>query len=501
MRIEEKELSAKLQEKINILSDVLTEQGSGLLTAKNGKIEILPINNAYNILNKVYSLNDINSLRNHIYKSEGNYISAYDTALTISNLSFSSLPLLHQLNNNVEIFSKTKIIFYKIISDKIYVLCSDGILYILNTTDYKEEKTIDVYNILSSNFIYNLDLSCITDIIKYKNGLLLSFNIYGIYFIDLESNQHSLFAAELNVIGMVTNDESVFAMKSDINNNIIVFNSKGLKTIGYNQLSNKYQEIINYYEDNGIISVLGDNLSLLHSSKIAHLFKLDDANINWNNLDNLIPNNLKSNKYIVKYITHQIDSENNINIRLLGLNNGKLFFWDIDKNIKEINTDVELSYDDIIGFKINGKFSYIVTKNKIIVFNEGLLIYNAGFEEINSCQFINNKQIIASNETKLILISLPSFTKTDEVKIDISALSGSNNNDIYIKASNNIYVEIYYDGINKINPNYYIKNNSEHIINITGAIVNDNGYMLIKNIPEKTMIDSIVLHKNNYFIK
>lgn len=501
MRIEEKELSANLQNKINIIPDVLSTQSSGLLSTKNGKISVVPVTNLYTLLNKVYTLDDIAVLRNHTYKSEENYISAYDTAITNSDLSFSTLPLLHKIDS-IDIFNSKRIYFYKILGDNIYAICSDGLLHIISLDKYEEKSTVDINTIITSSFIYNnFDISTITDIELYRTGLLISFKFYGIYFIDLENNQHSLFAPELDVIGMVINGSSVFALKSGINNNLSVFNEKGLKTYEYNQLSNLYQEVLRYKSHHDTISILADNLSLLHSGKVVHLFKLDDAGISRKNLDTFIPNNLKSNKYVITDIAHQTNN-GKLNVRVLGLNNGKVFIRDITENdIYEYNTDIELDYDDILDFDINLDFNYILTKTKAIVFNKNILIYNVGFDKITDGNIIEHTKIISTNDTKLSIMQLPVFTNKNETKIDISALANSNNNDIYVKINDSATITIYDSNDNEIKPNYYIKNTNEHIINICNCNIGKSGYMIIKNIPDKTMIESIVLHKNHIFTK
>ncbi len=506
MKTDEKDLSLELQEKINYFKDIVGNHNRGFVIFDGNSFGVQQLNKRN--IQKIYNDDEIYALRNHAYKSELNYISAYDNGLVDNKYCRQTLPLMHTIQSaNVDVAEDQKIIFHKIIDDSIYIILSNGQLKIVNIKTLSDISEINIGFIISNTLITDsFILESITDIIKYKSGLLISFYDNGIIYISLDKNiPHEIFAPEKYVVRLFTNGSAVFVIKNRFENNVVVLTEKGLKSRVFYQLENSYQQFIDADNTDDSIALLSDTLTYLHSNKVVHLWKLDDGSISWKNMDYDLSINPMTPKNQIKLIrSHKNDNDKLIIDLLIIDEKNKVAFWEYSEGLTILSTDIELSYDDIIDFKVYNDLYYILTKNKMFILNKVsnkmILFYNLYLSKnISRGSIIDMNSFCGFDDKYIMKFSVPEFIIGKEVAINIEKLYGANNADIYIAATDEVVVKLYNTNDDEIAPNFYLKGKNEHFINLIN--VEKGTKVKIENVPEKSFIYSVVLHKNNIILK
>lgn len=509
MKITENELDSSIQLKLNQFENIKTKSSNPTyITYENGEFIKKNINELN--VNRVLSTDDIYALSSHLYKSQDNYVSAYDTPLVVNENAYAPAALLSTLSGSFCFQTESEILKVKTYSNFILALCQNGVMYKIDRSNPSVQIKKNVLDIIKTNFVYqNFDVYSILDFECYSDGVLIATENNGIFFISLEREEYSIIIQELYIerIKVLSDRKTLLVTKSSTNNNILLFNLElGTKLSTFNQMGIDHQTALSIDICENEFYILGKTSSINQDNDLIHHWKLDGAGINYENLDNKVANNPCDNSYRPKLIKSDAS-----NVYVIGVKEKKLFIWEYSRaNMNK--TPVELLfnlqdfyYDDITDFiNINNKF-YITLKNKILVLDKNFnLLENYilnGKENFKSIK-ITSSGVYAIYEKDCYKFYIPD--KTYQKTIDIKILNNDvdcNNIDIMIKASTtNQIMFLNSDTAQKIVPYFYIKMDGKfHIIKLLNTTATN--ITMSVNVGEEDKISGVVIHKNRIFYK
>ena len=506
--IEETDLSTALRKKINQFENIKSSNiSNNYISYENDNF----VSKELSTDKYIYSVDDIYKLSDHLYKSENNYVSAYDTVMVDNNNSYASSALLSSLKGSFLFKLDSNIVKFKSYDSFFLILCESGKLYKINKNNCSIQTSKNVIDILKNNFIFDASFNafCISDFIWYDNGILISTPYNGIFYISFVTNEFSLKIKELNVkIIKLLSDGKTLVIATDFQSrNIILYDIESDKKIAiYNNLYLTVQDAIDVDIDTDSFYILGKTYSVNQSEHLLHVWQLNSTKTEYELKDYFVSKNKSDNIYRPKILKHTTT-----NIYICGIKNKKIFLWEYDKSKLnsspvELNFNIQdIEYDDLIDFnKINNRF-YITLKNQLIVLDNNLnLLENyllGGTAKFNFVK-VTRKGIYAIDGKDVYSYSIPAknYQKITDITI-LNETTLCNNIDVFIKMSSDNQV-LFLNGETgqKFNPYFYMKlENQYHIIKIT----NNNYKKIIMRIGvnESSKIDGIVIHKNRIFYK
>ena len=377
------------------------------------------INNIIIILNKFYIYLDNNNIKNEELTNLINY-NLFELFLNICNkyskniinliiIKLLLLILDYNINNNFLVILKNKeflFLYNKIILEINDTNCIFLVINLLNKIIYKNNKELDIFNIIDSEVFYNIN----NFIYKYKyiyiiNEELILYLELIIKILNFLLNQelkynhiNILNLIFLNIITLI----NIFSNNDDILYYIIII------IYIYTCYDNKYN--FNYkilIENNITLNLINNNIILNNNNLLEYLLKIINNNFSLfgNNIKLVILENLKNffNKII------RITPLNNKIIQLLLLNllnisNTNYIYIIYNLNIWEKNfLEFIFNYD-----KYNLIIIIKIIKN-IILYNNNFYIYINLFDIlklfVKIFKFNNNKDII-SNKLDIKIIKI-----------------------------------------------------------------------------------------------
>lgn len=512
MKISENDLTPSVLEKLNKLNKVISTETSNasFVAYRNGEF----VNREYDeaVLRAVFNEDDINTLTDHLYRTENNYISAYDRVLVDNSSSYSTAQLLNSIQSTFGFQTSGKILKFKIYEKYFLILDNTGIVYRISKENANTQEVIDIVKIISQKFISaHFTIHNITDVCLYEDKVLVGTDQYGIFELDLLKEEYELKFKELDVRSLeLLNNKTLLVTKSTYENNIVLFSLEINKKINtYNHLGKFDSQLAqDFVIDKNSFYVLGRTRSVNQSSKVLHIWQLDKAKIDYINIDHMIHENKEDSDYRFKFV--RTDESEDGHIYLFGTKKNKLFVLDYSKrNLAkepiELVFDIEdISIDSILDCNIfNGKF-YICLKNKILVLNthfellENYLLDNS----LWNIGKITTKGVYVAKDKEIARFSVPAkkYQKVTDVIISNNNLL-TNNIDLLVKLPESgkiIFVNP--ETKEEITPFFYMKLNQEfHVI----KLINLNIKTVIMRIGcnEQDQIGGIVIHKNRIFYK
>ena len=510
MKINETDLDVTLIDKINQFEKLKAgaHDNCTYITYENGEF-ISKSLNALN-MNKILDTDVIYNLSKHLYKSEDNYISGYDTPMVESTMSYATSALLTTLNGSFFFQTDTNIVKIKTYAMYIYTLDKNGVMYKINRTNPSIRITKNVLDVIKTNYVYqNFDVYSIIDFDAYSDGVLLATERNGIFFVSLEREESSIASQELYVsrIKVLSDRKTLLIAKSQEKQNIVLFNLElGVKLAAYNHLGNDFQVAQNIDIEENEFFILGKSIGVNQSDKLLHHWKLDAAGVEYVNLDREIAKNPCDNIYRPKLIK----SDSSF-IYIVGTKEHTLFVWEYDRaNLNTTPTELlfnlqDFTYDDIKDFvNIGGRY-FITLKNQILVLDNKFTLmenYNlmgtGGFVSAkitpNGVYAIDGKDCFTFHIPKKI------YTKINDIEI-LKGSESCNNIDVMVQASPQDQI-IFIDGntSQQVKPYYYIKmDNKFHIIKLMN--IDTNHIIMRVGVYEEDKIYGVVVHKNRVFYK
>lgn len=508
-KIEEQDLSTPLLDKLNQLDNLKKDAAdSNYISYENNEFVSKPINILE--LNKVFSTDDLYALGKHLYRSENNFVSAYDTPLVDNSTSYATSALLNTLKGTFLFSLDSNIVKFKIYDAFFLFLCESGNLYKISRQNYSIQTKRNVVEILRNNFIFNASFNAygITDFTWYDNGVLLATPYSGIFFVSFVTQEFSLKVQELNVniIKLLPDKETLVIAESFKSRNIILYNLKEDKKVSiFNNLYLSVQEAIDVDLDDKQFYILGKTYSVNQSDHLLHVWKFDEG-LEYKNIDYFIAPNNSENSYRPKILKHTVG-----NVYICGVKNKKLFLWEYNKdNLNTTPTELifnlqEIEYSDLVDFNKIGDRFYFTLKSQLLVLDNDMNLlenYLLGGTSKFKIVKINKSGVFCIDGKDVFVYSIPAknYQKIIDIQIMDDA-SHCNNIDILVKMSKNNQI-LFLNGETgqKFNPYFYMKLEDQyHIIKIT----NNNYKKIIMKVgvTEKDKINGLVIHKNRIFYK
>jgi hypothetical protein len=200
-----------------------------------------------NVKNKeiYFTENDLMDYRKHLYKSEGKFISSFDTKVLNNNVFSSSFKSL-LTSSEPKVLCKTdaSVIYMKEYGSYYYIYTLSGKLYKINKIATNTQTVYDICALLKTHFACtNLHPKMITDFIQYEDGYLFSVLGYGIYYININQGIYELKFNYPSVIKMVEVANNILVTLTKDNDKTVILSNliNGKKIESYNILSLDYQ--------------------------------------------------------------------------------------------------------------------------------------------------------------------------------------------------------------------------------------------------------------------
>ena len=462
-----------------------------------------------NLVN-VFSMDDICTMTNHLYKSEDTYISAYDNSLVNTSNAYATSALLTAIQGSYMFKVDSTIYKVKTFNTFILALCKNGMMYKIDRSNPAVQKSKNVLEVIKMNYVYNnFDIYSIVDFEWYLNGVLLATENNGIFYVSLYDNNSSVACQELYVskIRILQDRKTLLITKYLDKNNVILYNLEtGVKNNVFNHMGVHNQIAQSICVEDGQFFILGKTTSINQCDNLVHHWKLDDAKIEYENLDRYIAKNPSDNSYKPKIIKTNIST-----VCVAGVKDNKLFIWEYDKenlNSKPVELLFKLqdvTYDDLKDFHCVGNKYYITLASQILVLDEKFTLLENykldGKKEYASSKITTSGiYAVADNEMYIFKISEKIYQKV----VDVTILKNEicNNIDILVKTGKgNTIAFIDMDNSQQIAPYHYIfMDGKYHIIKLQN-ITSNNIIMRVNITEEKEKINGIVIHKNRIFYK
>ena len=461
-------------------------------------------------LEKVFSMDDICKLINHLYVSEDTYVSAYDNSLVNTTNAYATSTLLTTIQGSFAFKLDSSIYKIKTFNKFIIALCKNGMLYKIDRENPAIQKSKNVLDVIKMNYVYNnFDIYSIVDIEYYSNGVLLATERNGVFYVSLYDNNSSVACQELYIskIRVLPDRKTLLITKFSDKNNVILYNLElGIRNNAYNQMGIINQVAQSICIEEKDFYILGNTSSINQSNKLIHHWKLDDAGIEYENLDKYVAENPCDNSYRPKILKTNIST-----LCVAGVKDNKLFIWEYDKenlNSKPVELMFKLqdvTYDDLKDLYCIGNKYYITLSSQILVLDEKFALLENykldGNKEYNSSK-ITSSGIYAISDSEMYIFKISE--KIYQKLVDVSILSGEicNNLDILVNTGkNNTIVFLDTDTSQQIIPYHYIKMDGKYHIIKLKDITNKNIIMRVSINEEKEKLNGIVIHKNRIFYK
>lgn len=505
MKITEPELESSLIKKIDRLDNIESNKTAGLVVYNNNSFSVKSTD--FLNINKVFDTDDLYALMHHLYKSEDNFISAYDTTIAQSN-STSTAPLMSSINNSQIFQASANILKAKIFNTFILLLDADGIVYKVDKSNPSIVDKLNVLNIIRMNFVYDdFTINSISDISYWDGCILVATEYNGVFCLSLTNKQYSLKIKEPNIssITVLGDDKTLAISKTTSAGNVVFYSlTDDTKTAIYNTLSKNYENTDEILSDGNYAYCLGKTYGVHQSNKMLHAWKLDSDKLEYNSIDKIVAKNPTDNSYNSKFVRFD-----NSNVYIIGEKKNNLFVWSYSKNTLNSTPEEyifetgDTTYDSIKNFSYYNNKYYLILNNRVIVLDTDFkIIANYIMPISDDLTFIYDDHIYVMHKNICYLNLIPdqkyqkqvSFTIiNDEVHCNnIDILIKTNCKDVatFTNEENNTTILPYFYA--KITDNYHlIKLNSINMKHVT---------MHLSVTPDE-VIDALVIHKNRVFYK
>ena len=512
MKINENELSTELQKKINILSNVKNNDEAGFLFYDGEKFITRTI--VGNKANPIISDNEIRTIFEHKFKKEEGYSSSFNDQMINKTVVSKNIPsFIVPLISKFEFKTDGNIIKQKVYSNYIAVLDDKGILYKVNKNQTNVHTRIEIMNILKTNFIQkNFSINSILDFELYDTGVLVSTELNGVYYLDVQNKVYEMkFAIYPVSIIKALKDGRVLCCTETEANSVNIFDFKtGAKVVTYNNLK-KYDHQLPY---SAIVNqenfyILGRSYSVNQSGRTLHYYRYNTESKIYENADYLVHTHKQNNDYQIKFFTEDPSS-----LYIAGVENDVLFIWKYNKDNmhiepKEIRFDkIKITYDELEGFIIKNNKCYIVIDKRILSFDVDTLEIENNFLDLshtleNQTFDYHSDKIYGYMNNEVFSSTIPERKYYKEIQVDVLQNAKTCNNiTVCLRSNNGEERAAFIDGstLQQVTPSYYmIINNSISIIKFTDIEIH-NLIMKLK-VPEETIIDALVVNENRLYYK
>lgn len=401
-----------------------------------------------NVKNKevYFTENDLIEYRKHLYKSEGKFISSFDTKLLNNNVFSSSFrTLLSSSEPKVLCRTDASVLYMKEYGSYYYVYTLSGKLYKINKIATNTQTVYDICALLKTHFACtNLHPKMITDFIPYEDGYLFAVLGYGIYYININQGIYELKFNYASVIKMAEVANNILVTITKDNDKTVILSNliNGKKIESYNILS------LNYQHPKGIqvlpnkdFIVIGESNGLMNTSNIIHYWKLDEAKTSYTNIDFLLSDNNKSIYYEPKFW-----NVHNNKFYILGTYKSRIFAWSWDLNnimdnpIEVFYDKIPVNFDNFYSYKFVPNGIYFIIGNKMVKydldFNISENIILNDFLTTHTVVSLEDSSFIAIDKKDVVLYPFQVYSYYPELSFKIyDKQEKCNNINIYIKST------------------------------------------------------------------
>ena len=234
------------------------------------------------------------------------------------------------------------------------------------------------------------------------------------------------------------------------------------------------------------------------TNKLVHFWKIDDAKVNYNLRNGLIPNHSLDSHYQI--INSFVDDKF---LYLIGNKLDKVFVWKYSLKTFELTEDIIDLNVTVDGFIVINDF-YIILADKILyIVKDNNIEMRLRFNEPVSGLDFKNGEIFSRTKTAYLKIALPVFVPA-AASLQYKVYNGKescNNIDIFVKGAtrNDRITFTDVDTDKEIIPYYYIIYNGNAIIKLSNCKAT-NIKMSI-SVTDKTSLGGFVVKTNRMFIK
>ena len=493
MKLFERDLEPSLRSKIDRLSGISETKKSGYVYFDGEKYYQKDIQNQESVL---YTEDELNSLIDHLYYTDKNYISLSDTAYN-EEYNPKSPGIAVKINGRL-LFSVSNSIYKKhVFKDYIIILDIKGTLYRINKKYPRIVDKINILDIITNNYVSDGEIiSDITDICLYGTDVIISTNLNGIFKYNFETKELNRIISELNVksIALIRND-SLLVLKANFEDNVILYNLKtNSKIISYDALSSKFQTVLDYYafEDDSGFAILGKTYSPFVSDNILHVFiKNSDS---YNNSDEYVPVSALETEFVPKFVRYNKNTiyiagiyENTFCVRAYYANK-------YSENYQEYRCNTfKMKYSKLHSF-------YVTEDNFVISYNDKVIFMSistgkiTGIFSIGTYRniYLDDDNIYAFSTNECFKYEYPKEKNTNKIIFHINDTNACNNIDILIYANNPKVTFVNTEKTSEIKPYATIKYGDYLIIKLKN--INIKKYDLCIDTSE---LSGLLIHNNS----
>jgi hypothetical protein len=335
-------------------------------------------------------------------------------------------------------------------------------------------------DIIHANFVYNnFDVYSITSIDYWDGNAIVATEHDGIYCMSFTTREYSQKIKEPNVsaISVLGDNKTLAVSKTGVGGNVVFYDLRdGTKTAIFGNLGNKYQTSDGFQTDGGkYVFTLGKPVGISFPDKILHAWKLDDAGIDFGNIDFMIAKNKTDPNSHVKFMRCCDDQ-----ILVAGENGKRLFVWCYSK--KSLNTTpdeivfskFDVQYEDIKDISYQaGQYSVIIGDRLLKLGPSFETLQNYALQGLskNGSAYFDKDRIVGLNDREIILYIPEQRRYQQTLKFEIyNSDTSCNNIDVIVNAGNK-YQMAFIDGNTgtTIVPYFYMKlDKVYHVIKLMG---------------------------------
>jgi hypothetical protein len=277
-------------------------------------------------LRKMTSLNEIEILKNHLYKESSIIKNSVISNFNMNNRAISNFKTqVVKLKDIIVFESKNQIRMFKKDDKNLLILDREGVFTNFNIKSDKVNYELNLTEKVKSLFaIKNFLPYDILDFQIFRTGFLFSTSHYGIFYADIEGNSLEIIFPEHWIIKIkVLDNDDILFISQDGSFSIYNFNS-GLKIESFNKIKQLNQTIrrieIGKNTEYNRIYILAQNQATNSTKHILHVFEKDKAEIGYNDITAKVYPGYDISNSIIKNLS--IDSEN---VLITGLRDKHLF--------------------------------------------------------------------------------------------------------------------------------------------------------------------------------
>lgn len=502
MKTTENDLDVAAKKKLDSLDGIVSYGKDASVLYRNGAFVPGPLIDSL-FSRKIYSDDNVLDLKRHLFRSEDNFISAFDTPMT--DRAYDIAP---GLSVNVKATAVFHVDSSMLLCDRdsefFYVFTDDGTAHRISRIDPTDRLTLGVTAAISKEFVSDGEPAHdITAISGSADSVMIATGLHGMFVMSWDGKQIGRFAPENGITGIDRlSDGHILVTRKDVGPDsvVIIDSDTGERVISFPQLFHSYQAVYDVCSRPGFFAVLGRQYSPLPSDRMVHFYSSGKTGISYHCIDDGVPLTSMTDGFLPKLI--RCDSGS---VFVLGTDGGHLMLrvfsgTDLTDDCQDyLFTDFDADFGSVKDFSISGDTLRIVAAGKLLCAKLPSLnisgVYNLTDMPRSADSFIDGDGVFFWRYNEMAECRIDPPEKAQQISINVDNSSLCNNIDVMVKIDKGSIALFNPDKAMTFKPDIHMQYGDFHVLKIIGCSLKS----FVIRIDGMNDLGGVVVHTNRIF--